>query len=63
MKTLVVVFTPAGTIRTGWIIDGGACIDFATWEIYEWYMILTGLGYPVKTKTHSDGSFTEYIQY
>ena len=64
MKTLVVVYNADNTIRTGWIIDGGACIDFALWEIYEWYMILTGLGYPVRVRQHDNGGgYTKYIDY
>lgn len=64
MKTLVVVFNANDTIKTGYIVDGHACIDFSVWEIYEWYMILTGLGYPVEVKKHAvGGGYTKYIKY
>lgn len=64
MKALFLFFNSNGTIKTGNIrVNGKKVPDMATWEVYDFYTILTSLGYEPIEMDAPDGGYVHMIIY
>lgn len=64
MKTIVIEFTSAGTMKAGYMrLWDGTKIGMTCWEAYDLYTRLAHEGHKIVSVMHADSTFTDSIRF